>query len=509
MKKITIILFVSFLFAVNLFSQTPQYYNANTGGIGNTIPFGSLGVSGYKSQWLIGPGEYGQPTPAPAGIITKFYIYMSSTGGPATFTQLTIKMGQTAITSFPAGGYTGQLDTVYYNLAPVLSSTANSYMVFTLTRPFTYNPSQSLVIELSHCGYTGTGMNVWQSAGTSGIYRRNNIPGTPSCVFTYSSQDQRIIQNGIDIAPAQSVNRCLLFPTPGVNTNYIMIPHQAGMVGFTSITIEGWVKIGGSTTPNTVLNKGGSSFDYQLGINGTTTNPFFRAGTTIVIANTVTVTPGQWTHLAVTVGAGTIKFFKNGTMVFTQASSPVLGSSSNEMRIGRGGNDPASGNIDEIRLWNIVRTDPQIAAEMCNKWIANSTTGLKGKWHFDSTYVDSVSGWNGTRLGNVGFDTVTWCPITGIQQIGSTLPKEYMLLQNYPNPFNPSTTIEFSIPKEGYVEMKLFDIIGREVATLVSDPYRAGTYTVTFDASELASGVYFYRITSGNFTDTKKMVFIK
>jgi hypothetical protein len=288
-----------------------------------------------------------------------------------------------------------------------------------------------------------------------------------------------------------------------------MIPHQAGMVGFTNITIEGWVRIGGSTTPNTILNKGGSSFDYQLGINGTTTNPFFRAISTIVIATTVTVTPNVWTHLAVTYDGTTVRFYKNGALAFSQAQALTMGSSANEMRIGRGGNDPGSGRIDEIRLWNVARTEPQISAEMCNKWIANSTTGLKGKWHFDSTYTDSVSNWNGTPLGNVGFDTVTWCPITGIQQTGSEVPARYVLEQNYPNPFNPTTTFKFSLPKEGYVEIILYDITGREVANLVSDPFKAGTYTVTFDGTNLSSGVYFYRIVSGDFTDAKKMVLIK
>jgi hypothetical protein len=506
MKKITTFLVFSFLFAVGVMAQ-PQYYNANSGGIGNTLPFSN--ATGYMTQWLIGPNEYIQPTQAPAGNITKFYIWMSSTGGPATYTQLTIKMGQTALTTFPTGAiYTGQLDTVYLRASVTLSSTTNAWLSFTLDRPFSYNPAQSLVIQVSHCGFTGSGMNVWQTAGTTGIIRRNNIPGTTSCVFTYSGQDSRILQNGIDIAPP-SVNRCLLFPTPGVNTNYVMIPHQAGMIGFTSITIEGWVKPGSVSAANTILNKGGSSFDYQLGINGGTGNPFFRAGSTIVIASSVTISAGVWTHLAVTVGAGTIKFYKNGVMAFTQASSPTFGSSSAEMRIGRGGNDPCSGNSDEIRLWNVVRSDAEISSEMCNKWVPNNATGLKGKWHFDSTYTDSVNGWNGTPLGNVGFDTVTWCPLTGIQQTGTEVPSKFALMQNYPNPFNPSTTIEFAIPKEGYVEMKLYDILGKEVAVLVSDPFRAGTYKVDFDGSRLASGVYFYKITVGDFTDTKKMVLIK
>jgi hypothetical protein len=507
MKKIITFLVFSFFITACLTAQ-PQYYNANSGGIGNSLPFGSLAASGYMTQWLIGPGEYILPSPAPAGNITGFYIWMATTGS-GTYTQLTIKMGQTNITSFPSGMYTGQLDTVYWRASGSLSSTANAWMQFTLDRPFNYNPAQSLVIQVSHCGFTGGGMNIWQSAGTTGIYRRNNISGTTSCVFTYSSQDTRTLQNGIDIAPAESPNRCLLFPTPGVNTNYVMIPNQSGMTGFNTVTIEGWAKIGGSSTPNTILNKGGSSFDYQLGINSSTTNPFFRAQSTVVIASTVSVTVGQWTHLAVTSNGTTVKFYKNGVMVYSSSTAATLGSSANEMRIGRGGNDPASGNLDEIRLWNVVRTDAEISSQMCNKWISNSSTGLIGKWHLDSNLVDSIHGWNGTISGNVGYDTVTWCPITGIQQISTTVPKDYVLEQNYPNPFNPTTTIKFSIPKEGYVEMKLFDVTGREVATLVSDPFKAGTYEIDFDGTKLSSGVYFYKVVVGDFTATKKMVLIK
>lgn len=341
---------------------------------------------------------------------------------------------------------------------------------------------------------------VFKTVGDTTIYAgaATATPTTGRGVFEYSWP-----------APVVSVNRTLLLPTPGVNTNYVMIPHQAGMIGFTNITIEGWVRIGGSTTANTVLNKGGSSFDYQLGINASTTNPFFRAITTIVIATTVTITPNVWTHLAVTYDGTTVRFYKNGSLAFSQTQSVTFGSSSNEMRIGRGGNDAGSGRLDEIRLWNVARTEPQLSADMCNKWIANSTTGLKGKWHFDSTYTDSVNNWNGTPLGNCGFDTVTWCPITGVQQTGSEVPARYVLEQNYPNPFNPATTFKFSLPKEGYVEIILYDITGREVATLVSDPFKAGTYTVTFDGTNLSSGVYFYRIVSGDFTDAKKMVLIK
>jgi hypothetical protein len=314
------------------------------------------------------------------------------------------------------------------------------------------------------------------------------------------------------------INRCLRLPTPGVNTNYVLIPHQASMIGFSNITIEGWVKIGGTTTPNTILNKGGSSFDYQLGINSGTTNPFFRAQSSITIASTMTITPNVWTHLAVTYDGTTVRFYKDAALGFSAPVSAPFGSSSNEMRIGRGGNDPGSGNLEELRLWSVARTQPQIDSNKCRKWRNNLTsqTGLKAIWHFDSTYTDSVSGYNGTPTsGNVGFDTVSFpipgvnCNLVGIQAIGNTVPEDYSLSQNYPNPFNPLTNIRFSIPKGEFVEIILYDITGKEVAVLFSDPLEAGTYNVDFNASNLASGVYFYKLAAGKFTDVKKMVLIK
>jgi len=492
-------------FAASLPAQTPQYYNLNTGTSSNSFPFNVAGGKAVNSLFLA--GEFNQPTPIPPGQqITKVYFRMS-TATSRTFTNLHILMAQSTITTLTSGQfYPGPWDTVYFNPSATLSATAGGWMQVTLNTPFPYEPTKSLILFVGQCGATGSGGSVYNSS-LSGIRRTWSVGGCPFVPF--ASGDASMLNFGVDVVPVIPTNRALLLPTPGVNTNYVMIPHQAGMIGFTNITIEAWVRIGGSTTPNTVLNKGGSSFDYQLGINGTTTNPFFRAISTIVIANTVTVTPNVWTHLAVTYDGTAVRFYKNGALSFTQTQSLTMGSSTNEMRIGRGGSEPGSGRIDEVRLWNVSKTESEISSEMCNKWIANSSAGLKGKWHFDSSYTDSVSGWNGTPLGNVGFDTVTWCPITGMQKPGTEVPERFELSQNYPNPFNPSTTIDFSLPKAGYVEVILYDVTGRQVAALVSDPFKAGTYSLTFDGSKLSSGVYFYKITAGDFTDTKKMVLVK
>jgi hypothetical protein len=99
--------------------------------------------------------------------------------------------------------------------------------------------------------------------------------------------------------------------------------------------------------------------------------------------------------------------------------------------------------------------------------------------------------------------------MTGVHQISGTIPNGYNLAQNYPNPFNPTTKISFSIPKAGNVKLSVFDMLGREVKILVNEFKNAGNYEVNFNALNLASGVYLYRIESGDFKDVKKMTLLK
>jgi hypothetical protein len=87
--------------------------------------------------------------------------------------------------------------------------------------------------------------------------------------------------------------------------------------------------------------------------------------------------------------------------------------------------------------------------------------------------------------------------------------KTFSLKQNYPNPFNPSTTIEYSVPAAGLVSLKIYDIQGREVATLVDKEQNAGYYITSWNASNFSSGVYFYKLTAGSFTQTKKLLLTK
>jgi hypothetical protein len=100
---------------------------------------------------------------------------------------------------------------------------------------------------------------------------------------------------------------------------------------------------------------------------------------------------------------------------------------------------------------------------------------------------------------------------TSVPAANNQAPSAYNLLQNYPNPFNPSTTIKFEVPKADNVQIKIYDIAGREIQTLVSDRMNAGTYEINWNASRYSSGIYYYTMTTGdnNFRETKKMILIK
>lgn len=99
--------------------------------------------------------------------------------------------------------------------------------------------------------------------------------------------------------------------------------------------------------------------------------------------------------------------------------------------------------------------------------------------------------------------------LTNVQQIGNTVPDKFELKQNYPNPFNPSTNIKYDLIKNSFVKMTVYDLSGKEVASLVNQLQNAGSYEVTFNAANLSSGVYFYKLETGDFKDVKRMVILK
>lgn len=112
---------------------------------------------------------------------------------------------------------------------------------------------------------------------------------------------------------------------------------------------------------------------------------------------------------------------------------------------------------------------------------------------------------DGKALGDLSWNS----NVTSVDDDNNAVPNNYNLAQNYPNPFNPSTTIRFDIPENGYTTLRVYNLIGEEVSVLVSSMLNAGTYSVNFNAYSLPSGVYIYRLTSGNFMQVNKMILAK
>jgi photosystem II stability/assembly factor-like uncharacterized protein len=123
----------------------------------------------------------------------------------------------------------------------------------------------------------------------------------------------------------------------------------------------------------------------------------------------------------------------------------------------------------------------------------------------DVFFPDGSHGW---AVGNSGTIRFRGGPL-GITQTSSEIPDNFSLSQNYPNPFNPGTTLEFQVAKYGFVKLAIFDILGREAAVLVNEKLQPGIYEIYFDGTSFQSGVYFYRMITNEYSESKKMILVK
>lgn len=147
-----------------------------------------------------------------------------------------------------------------------------------------------------------------------------------------------------------------------------------------------------------------------------------------------------------------------------------------------------SGNI-KVKYWD----------NLTNQWISASNTVINSSNNTISISQNEVS----------NFYIVSADKITGVSNNNNYVPYNFSLNQNYPNPFNPSTVISYQLSTPSKVSLKVYDILGDEVATLVNEEKPAGRYSVNFNANRLASGVYFYRMQAGSFAETKKLILLK
>ncbi len=191
---------------------------------------------------------------------------------------------------------------------------------------------------------------------------------------------------------------------------------------------------------------------------------------------------------------GAIRVTVNGGATWTAASSPttaaILGLSF-----------PSGANF----AWTIAGAIPYRSTNNGSNWSSQTVYPISGTLNHIS-FIDTSNGWGVTSSGEV----IRYRPpgTTGVAG-QADVPGEFVLEQNYPNPFNPSTEVRYQTSEVSHVLLTVYDVLGREVATLVNEVKPAGRYSVTFNADGISSGVYYYKMRSGNFAETKKMLLLR
>jgi|GEM_PF-561309 len=267
---------------------------------------------------------------------------------------------------------------------------------------------------------------------------------------------------------------------------------------------------GGATWDSTglYLNGTGSvgSYNNSLCIRGT--NIWFGSGDTKVYHSTNSGL--SWTFGATTGDANSL------SLAFNSLSTGLVGTGTVLLKTTDGGATyntiaaPGTGNITGLEgtgnsFWFTRGFNIYLSTNNGTTWTTTYTGTTNALLDIDIATPNCCPvGW---AVGNGG--TIVGPFPLGIGNINNQAPLEYKLSQNYPNPFNPSTVISFGLPKAGNVKLVVFDLLGREVKTLVNEFRQSGNYTVDFNAANFASGVYFYKIESGSFNETKKMLLVK
>ena len=231
--------------------------------------------------------------------------------------------------------------------------------------------------------------------------------------------------------------------------------------------------------------------------------------------------------------------------------SPIVRTLSDfRMVLGAGGLFANAGgtNVSNIALWGSIPSAPSTVSPYCgatgqsltplldwtdvsNAWkyglqlsvnpnfnpLRLNITGLStsqytvpsGVLNNDTTYYWRVNAMNGLGTGDWSLICHFTTLLTGVHIYSNEIPKEFKLYQNYPNPFNPVTNIRFDIPSSSHIKLIIYDALGREVTSLAKETLSAGSYETSWDGSSFPSGVYYYRIQTGDFIDVKKFVLIK
>jgi hypothetical protein len=308
---------------------------------------------------------------------------------------------------------------------------------------------------------------------------------------------------------AQVIGQALLFD--GVD-DYVSFGNSTVFNVDTAVTYEAWIRP--ETTSGFIFNKWVNfQEDKQMTYSGDKVTFYMHnafSGVSLVSASSVPM--HQYTHIAATYDGSVAKLYINGVFDTSKSVSSSVSNSVGVLYLAHNPDrfdviSPFKGVIDEFRIWNAARTESDIQSTM-NQTLNGNETGLIGYWKFDEGQGDTTA--DATSNGNNGtISGAVWIPGVSSAENNNGASTSFRILQNYPNPFNPSTTITYFIPQRSNVELKVFDVLGNQVTILINEAKERGVYSVSFDASGLASGIYFYRLQADSFIETKKMILIK
>jgi hypothetical protein len=404
------------------------------------------------------------------------------------------------------------MDTVFKRDTVTLQAAADTWLAFTLDHPFSFDSTKSLIIQMELCAAPGaTGYSLAHTT-LSGNRRGWSVGG---CPFVYYGSGTNVINCGVDIAPP------ILYDVPDLiyyrfhnNTTNTTPNFASAPVGTNPAPFTGVNLASGGEFDTCIVGTGAN------GTNGVNTGwncNLANSNWTISfwVSNLVEVVSGNPVYLFGDAGSTTFRCFYAGAAYpnnmylrgpLTDILIPCPMPGSHVFHFVYDGT-----NVIIYMDGVLVSTNPR-AINM------PTGTGFRVAGYTGGAYSLNTGGkMDEFRLYHRALTANeiigTWnkeLPVlTGIRQITGTIPTKYNLAQNYPNPFNPNTKISFSIPKAGNVKLSVFDVLGREVKILVNEHKNAGTYDINFDASNLASGVYLYRIEAGDFKDVKKMALVK
>ncbi len=361
----------------------------------------------------------------------------------------------------------------------VLKSTNTGQTWTTLSSPSASN------INKMFFPATGNATTGW-AASVSGLYKTTNGGAN------WTQQIASVVFNDVfftDLNTGFAVTSASVRKTTNGGTNYSTITFSSN-----------------STIHGSVISQGNSSTYFLLGLENVNDTSYIFKSTDV---------GATWSQTFRT----PLDFFD---IAFVNASTGIMcGQDGNLKRTTNGGTNWTNintGTTEDLQALKYISTTKVFAAGSGGTilkstdggltWVhqtSGTTSALRGLDLFTSDDFGIAGGANGTmvRTINGGSGTV------GIIQENGNIPDRFSLSQNYPNPFNPSTKLNFRIANTGSVQLKVYDILGNEIETVVNENMQPGSYSVIFNAGNLPSGTYFYRLNAGDFSETKKMVLIK